>query len=309
MAGVGLETGRRKGLAHCQVAAIFRVLCPFEDACLAIGNAVKQWVGIVRGSGGYVQVKPSEGTQTKLGLFGYIHKMPIAAKLWNVSPDELTAAKDEYELVRTDPLAGKRQLNKSNFVKELFAFGHTQFAGNVPEVDICALQAIRSGEYAPTSTWLVGSGGAGLNLARAKIFWRLAQQPETCTLGDIHTIFFFNPYAKHTEAQPMPSHIPSYEELRAASRQAQKANTEHHYSANNVVLEDGSESSGDSEAEPTDLAAMPGPHHYHTNSGADDEPEDDVEGPVRAPPRSEFIASLATVAGEDDDESDDELSD
>jgi hypothetical protein len=281
MAGVCLETGKRKGLAHCQVAGIFKVLCPFEDACLAIANAIKQWVGILRGSGGYVQVKPSEGTQTKLGLFGYIHKMPIAAKLWNVSPEELAAAKEEYELVRTDPLAGKRPLNKSNFVKEIFAYGHTQFYGNIPEVDICALQAVRSGEYAPTSTWLVGSGGSGLNLARAKVFWRLAQHPETCSLQDIHTVFFFNPFQKH--AEPMPSHIPSFEELKRATTTAQKANTEHHYTVGNVVLGDSSDD--DDALAPTGLAATPGPHHYHSRQlSADDESENDVRD-LKSPPR------------------------
>jgi hypothetical protein len=306
MAGVCLETGKRKGLAHCQVAGIFRVLVPFEDACIAIANAIKQWVGILRGSGGYVQVKPSEGTQTKGGLFGYIHKMPMAAKLWNVSPDELAAAKEEYELVKTDPLAGKRMLNKSNFVKEVFAYAYTNFYGNIPDIDIAALQAIRSGEYAATSVWLAGAGGSGLSLPRAKVYWRLASDPESCTLADIHTIFFYNPFQKRAEA--MPIHIPSFEELKRATVEAQKSRTEHHYSAGNIVLED------DSDDDAVDLNNEPGSHHYRKDQGFRDSDEDLDDSP--SPPRkvqkrgrdkSVFIDNEAFAETSNEDESGEDL--
>ena len=118
---------------------------------------------------------------TAQSLIGYIHKMQIAAKLWNLDPKELEEAKDEYNLVKTDPLAGKRPLNKSNFVKEIFSYGYVNFNGAVPDVDVCALPAIRSGEYAATSIWLTGSGGAGLSLQRTKTYWRVTQNPDTCT--------------------------------------------------------------------------------------------------------------------------------
>jgi hypothetical protein len=153
------------------------VLESYEEALEAIANALKQWAGIERGDKGVVQVKQSEGTQTKAGLIGYIHKMPIAAKLWNVSEQELADAKEEYALVSTDPLAGKRQLNKSNFVKEIYAYAYRNFSSEMPSIEIAALQAIRSGEYAATSVWLAGASGAGLDLERANTWAASLQSP------------------------------------------------------------------------------------------------------------------------------------
>jgi hypothetical protein len=271
VAGACLETGKRKGFAHIQATAIFYVLESYEEALEAIANALKQWAGIERGDKGVVQVKQSEGTQTKAGLIGYIHKMPIAAKLWNVSEQELADAKEEYALVSTDPLAGKRQLNKSNFVKEIYAYAYRNFSSEMPSIEIAALQAIRSGEYAATSVWLAGASGAGLDLERANIYWRITNDARTCTIDDVRSIFFYNPFNKRKA--PPPTRVPTFTELQRRADDRARRDTEHHYSRNHVVLE-----CDHDDDEGLDLSAKPGPHHYNLpGSEVDDEVEDDVE--------------------------------
>ena len=205
----------------------------------------------------------------KGGLLGYIHKMPLAAKLWNVTPEELEAAKEEYTLLKTDPLAGKRVLNKSNFMREVFAYAHTNFPLDIPEVDVSVLQALRSGEYAASSIWLAGSGAAGIDLERAKRYWRVTQQPDSATIQDVHAIFFHNPYAKKPNI--LPQRVPSYDELRQRALSQHVAMTEHHYARGHVVLDDEDDSS-------MDLDKQPGPHHFNARG-----PSLDQESPSPSP--------------------------
>lgn len=264
-----LETGKRKGHAHVQAAALFHVEDSFEEALLAIANALKQWCGIEHGSGGIVQVKMAVGNQTKAGLIGYVHKLPLKADMWNITEAELEAAKEEYALVSTDPLKGKRTLNKSNFVKEVFAYAKHNFASDLPEIDVAALQAVRSGEYAPTSIWIGGSGGSGLDLVRAKIYWRVCNDPEATTLQDIHSIFFHDPYRKRP--LPMPARVPSFHSMQQRAQAQAAANTQHHYAKTNVVL-----------AEPAD-PTEPGAHHHllHFDDASSSESHEEEPAPKR----------------------------
>ena len=288
VAAACLETGKRKGFAHVQATALFYVDGAFEDALVAINNALKQWCGIAHGSGGVVQVKLAQGSQTKNGLIGYVHKLPIKASLWNITEAELEAAKEEYALVSTDPLAGKRNLNKSNFVKEIYAFAVRNFPADMPEIDIAALQAIRTGEYAPVSTWLAGSGGAGIDLERSRIYWRLFREPEKATVEDIHAIFFHNPYRR--QKLPVPRNVPSFAEMKRRQEQRAMDDTEHFYSKHNVVHQ---MSDADEDDEELDLQNRPGSHHYM--SARDDPPKSPSlqESATDAVPECEYIDDQA----------------
>ena len=44
---------------------------------------------ILRGSKGYVSSKVLQGTQCALGMIGYISKLPLRVKLWNIDVAEL----------------------------------------------------------------------------------------------------------------------------------------------------------------------------------------------------------------------------
>ena len=69
-------------------------------------------------------MKPLVGSQSFVGMLGYVSKLPLEVRLWNVTPGELAEGQKQYQLVRTDPMIGKRGLNKSNFIKEVYSFWH-----------------------------------------------------------------------------------------------------------------------------------------------------------------------------------------
>ena len=60
---------------------------------------------ILRGSKGYVSSKVLQGTQCALGMLGYISKLPLRVKLWNIDAAELAEGQQYYSLVmiRVDP--------------------------------------------------------------------------------------------------------------------------------------------------------------------------------------------------------------
>jgi hypothetical protein len=187
---IGLEVGPKGGHAHLQITAAFCVGIPFLEACKAIVKALRAWIPMRTGEKGYVQCKPLVGVQTFVGMLGYISKLPLAVKLWNVTPGELKEGQRQYALVKTDPLSGKRPMNKSNFLKEVFSFWHRHLRPVFYEMETIVLYMLWSGEYMPTSVWIVGGSGEGLDFTRAGRFWSLLHAPHSATLDDVMAIFF-----------------------------------------------------------------------------------------------------------------------
>ena len=192
-AGVALEVGSRAGHAHLQVTAAFLVTVPFVDACKAIAKALKAFVPIRNGDKGVVQVKHLVGSQSFLGLVGYITKLPLQVRLWNISPSMVKEGQQLYALVKVDPLAGKRALNKSNIMKELYAFWHRNLRPTWFPAEAVTLYMIQSGEYMPTSVWLIGGSGQGLDINKVTVFWKLVHKPEDASMSDIMSIFYSRP--------------------------------------------------------------------------------------------------------------------
>jgi hypothetical protein len=73
-----------------------------------------------------------------------------------VPPCELKEGQRQYALVKTDPLSGKHPMNKSNFLKEVFSFWHRHLRHVFYEMETIVLYMLWSGEYMPTSVWIVG---------------------------------------------------------------------------------------------------------------------------------------------------------
>jgi len=163
------------------------------EACKAIAKALKAFVPIRNGDKGVVQVKQLVGSQSFLGLIGYITKLPLQVRLWNISPSMVKEGQQLYALVKVDPLAGKRAVNKSNIMKELYAFWHRNLRPTWFAAEAVTLYMIQSGEYMPTSVWLMGGSGQGLDFNKVTVFWKLVHQPEDATMRDIMTIFYARP--------------------------------------------------------------------------------------------------------------------
>jgi hypothetical protein len=192
-AGVAMEVGARAGHAHLQVTTVFLVTVPFTEACKAIVKALKSFIPIRSGDKGVVQVKALEGTQSFLGLIGYITKLPLQVRLWNISATMVKEGQQLYALVKVDPMSGKRALNKSNIVKEMFAFWHRNLRPIFYPMEAVTLYMMQSGNYMPTSIWLIGGSGQGLDHPKATVFWNLIHQPQNATMSDIMCIFFSRP--------------------------------------------------------------------------------------------------------------------
>lgn len=231
---IGLEVGPKGGAAHLQITAAFLVAVPFKDACALICTAIKSWIPIVRGSKGYAQVKPLVGSQTFLGMLGYVSKLPLAVKLHNVTPGELKEGQRMHQLVRTDPLSGKRHMNKSNFLKEVFSFWHRHLRPVEHPIEVIVLYMLWSGEYLPTAVWIVGGAGEGLDFARAVRFWSLLHSPTTATMEDVMAIFFSTrqpPRDRYFGRCRDGASVPtvSFEEACEQATEARKVTFEHTY--------------------------------------------------------------------------------
>lgn len=198
---LALETGPRAGHAHLQGVARFKVTVPFVGACKAIVAAFKEYLPVAKGDKGVVQVKPLAGVQSFLGMIGYVTKLPLGVRLWNVSAAEVKEGQSLYALVKVDPLSGKRALNKSNFMKEVFAFWHRHLRPLRYPIETVVLYMVQSGDYMPTSVWLlgecvfgalsgVGPSGSGMDATKAKIFWSFCHESDKATPVDIKNLFF-----------------------------------------------------------------------------------------------------------------------
>ena len=107
-------------------------------------------------------LKPLVGAQTYISMIGYVSKLPrdvLAMRLFNITPGELKEGRRQHLLVKTDPLSGKRQMNKSNFLKEVYSFWHRHLRPIAYEMEVIVLYMLWSGEYMPTAVWIIGGSG------------------------------------------------------------------------------------------------------------------------------------------------------
>ena len=102
---------------------MFSARVPFNGALKKINKAIKDWIPTRRDMGGYVTSKVLQGSQSVSGMLGYITKLPMRVECWNISQDDGAEGQKLYQLVKVDPLSGKRALNKSNFIKGCLPFG------------------------------------------------------------------------------------------------------------------------------------------------------------------------------------------
>ena len=127
-------------------------------------------------------------------MIGYISKLPLRVKLWNIDAAELAEGQQYYSLVRVDPLNGKRPLNKSNFFKEIFAFWHRELRPIFYAIELVLMFMIQSGQFLPTAVWVAGGAGTGVDYNRSSQYWCMLHAPANVTMEDIMAVFFFNPY-------------------------------------------------------------------------------------------------------------------
>ena len=193
-AAVGEEVGPKGGHSHLQIFFSCLVNVAFEDALKVINKAIKEFIPIPRGDKGYISSKVLQGTQCALGMIGYISKLPMRVRLWNIDAAELAEGQKYYSLVRVDPLKGKRPLNKSNFFKEVFAFWHRELRPTFYNIEIVVMYMVQSGEYLPTAVWVAGGAGTGVDFTRSSQYWGMLHTPSSVTMEDVLAIFFYNPY-------------------------------------------------------------------------------------------------------------------
>ncbi|KAJ1448270.1 hypothetical protein M885DRAFT_590967 [Pelagophyceae sp. CCMP2097] len=102
-----------------------------------------------------VQVKPLEGTQTYLGMIGYVLKAQGQPTNFggfvrsdDITDDVLNLAKKEYHRMRPDILAGKVKLTPTNLVEQAYKFWKYHLSG-IPacRMALMLMLMIQSGEY------------------------------------------------------------------------------------------------------------------------------------------------------------------
>jgi hypothetical protein len=189
-AALGLEVGPKGGAAHLQITAVFLVACPFGEACDKIKEAIRAFIPMNRGSKGYIQVKALERGQSYSMMLGYISKLPLRVLLHNVTDAELSAGQAHYRIVKTDAMTGKRAINKSNFFKEIYSFWFINLKPIDYDIEVITYFAMQSGDYMPTSVWVLGGSGEGLDFSRATQYWRVLRDPTKVTMADVRSIFF-----------------------------------------------------------------------------------------------------------------------
>ena len=120
-AAVGEEVGPKGGHSHLQIFFSCLVNVAFEDALKVINKAIKDFIPIPRGDKGYISSKVLQGTQCALGMIGYISKLPMRVRLWNIDAAELQPIQQQAPEVlqqlcpryhRTAECGGQRERGK-----------------------------------------------------------------------------------------------------------------------------------------------------------------------------------------------------
>jgi len=246
LCAIGEEVGPKGGHSHLQCIMSFLVLVPYEEALKQIVKAIKTFIPIERGSKGYVSCKVLQGHQSVLGMIGYVTKLPLRVKLWNISAAMLAEAQKYYSLVKVDPLNGRRPLNKSNFFKEVYAFWHRELRPLWHSMEDVLLFMIQSCQYMLTAAWISGTNGVGIDITRATKYWAMLHAPADVTLDHVMSIFFFTPRSggRYFSAAPDITTVQNevarqvarqrptrttLEEARATADAARPTDYEHHY--------------------------------------------------------------------------------
>ncbi|KAJ1446103.1 hypothetical protein M885DRAFT_578156 [Pelagophyceae sp. CCMP2097] len=129
-----LERGDKQKNLHIQATA--RIHTHPEQMDVIKSFMVDYFTGFSATNNTKVQVKPLEGTQTYLGMIGYVLKVEGQPTNFGgfVCSDDITeevrqSAKKEYHRMRPDILAGKVKLTPTNIVEQAFKFWKHHLSG------------------------------------------------------------------------------------------------------------------------------------------------------------------------------------
>jgi hypothetical protein len=99
----------------------------------------------------------------------------------NITQEDFKAAKEQYALVSTDYEKNKITVTKSGIFKICYAYWTATLRPQAASLASVILHMLRSGEYVPSSQWLLSPNGRGMDKDRAEAMWMAIHEPSTLT--------------------------------------------------------------------------------------------------------------------------------
>ncbi len=108
----------------------------------------------------------------------------------NITEEMVVEARNLYVRFGNLTTKGRAVLTPRNLFEKVFTFWSSRLQGQSMPLQSVIVLMLRTGLFYPSYSFIIGTNGSGLDLARAGACWRLTQETGLVLLDDVALVFF-----------------------------------------------------------------------------------------------------------------------